>query len=86
MRHNSAGLGDEGIDQIIQNVINSARSLYPVQTAEAEAWIAARLANYGIDYARYRAQQMYGTATEWLSNPFILIGLGILGGYILSKR
>ena len=82
----NAGLGDEAIDRIIKNVIESARSIFPAQTAEAEAWIAARLANYGVDYAKYRAQQAYGTASEWLSNPLILIAIGLGAGYLFFRR
>lgn len=81
-----SGLGADDIDTIIQNVLASARSLYPVQTAEAEAWVTARLANYGIDYAKYRAQQLYGTASEWLSNPLIMLGLGLGIGYFVFRR
>lgn len=80
------GLGDEAVDSIIANVMASARALFPQQTAEAEAWITARLTSYGIDYAKYRAQQLYGNINEWLANPFVLLGIGLLGGYLISKR
>jgi hypothetical protein len=86
MHYQDYGLGDEQIDSIIRSVVESARSLFPQQTAEAEAWITARLANYGVDYAKYRAQQLYSSASEWLSNPVILIGLGLLGGYLVFKK
>ncbi len=83
----NAGLGaDSEVDKIIANVMASARALFPVQTSEAEAWIAARLASYGVDYARYKAQQYYGTASEFLSNPIILLGLGLFAGWVIFKR
>ena len=86
MKYYNQNLGDEAIDTIIQNIIMSARSLFPEQTSEFEAWVTARMAAYGIDYAKYRAQQLYGTATDWLSNPVVLLGVGLLGGYLMFKR
>jgi hypothetical protein len=86
MKFSNQNLGDETVDIVIKNILSAARSLFPEQTSEAEAWITARLANYGIDYAKYRAQQLYGTATDWLSNPAILLGLGLGAGYLIFKR
>ena len=86
MKYYSTNLGDEAVDTIIKNIMTAARSLFPEQTSEFEAWVTARLAAYGIDYAKYRAQQLYGTATDWFSSPVILLGLGLLGGYLVFKR
>lgn len=78
--------GDENVDAVLRELMNTARSIWPEQTAEAEAWIAARAASYGIDYAKYKAGQAYQAASEWVSNPLILLGLGLLGGYLIFKR
>jgi len=73
-------------DQIIRELTSSARALFPAQTAEAEAWIAKRAVNYGIDYAKYQAQQGYSTINEWLSNPIILLALGLGAGWLVFRR
>jgi hypothetical protein len=86
MKYSNCNLGDADVDTIIANVMASARALFPQQTAEAEAWIASRLTSYGIDYAKYRAQQLYGGVNEWLSNPVVLLGVGLLGGYLLFRK
>jgi len=82
------GLGADTsqVDAIVLSVVEAARALFPEKTAEAEAYIQQRLFNYGVDYAKYKARQTYGTATELLSSPMVLLGLGLLGGYFMFKR
>ena len=83
------GLGadsPEAIDTLVRNTVAVARDLFPGQTAAAEEWIAARLMSYGTDYAKYKVQQGYGVASEWLSNPFVVLGIGLFAGWIIFKR
>ncbi len=79
-------LGEDQVDVIIQNVLSMARSLWPEKTAEAEAWVTQRLFNYGIDYSKYKAEMAYQTATQWLSSPAVLLGLGLFAGYLAFRK
>jgi hypothetical protein len=74
-------LGESETDVVVRNILDSARSIFPVQTAEAEAWINARLADYGISYARYQAERMVSVTYPWLQNPLVWI----VGAWIVWK-
>jgi hypothetical protein len=73
-------------DLVIRNIMDSARSLFPEQTAEFENWVSARAMNYGIDYAQYKAKQAYGALTDLVSSPIALLGLGLFAGWMIFKR
>ena len=72
-------LGDAQTDSIVQNVMDIARSIWPEGTAEFESWVNRQLANYGISWAKYQAQQTMTQLT-----PLIWIGGGLL--LILALR
>lgn len=74
------------IDTLIQNTVSLARDLFPNQTAAAEEWISQRLLNYGVNYAQYKAGQYYQTATDYLSNPYVVLGLGLFAGWFFFGR
>lgn len=82
------GLAGEpsNVDTLIAETMAAARSLFPEQTAQAESWAAQRLAAYGVNYAKYRAEQAYGSLAAIFDNPWIVLGSGLFIGYLLWKR
>lgn len=76
-------LGDTTTDAIVANVLNIANSIWPVQTAEAESWINQQLTNYGISYAKYQAQQLSSTLSQY--SPLLWIGGGLLLFFALRR-
>lgn len=85
-RHGLNYLGDDNVDALIQETLSIARAMFPEQTAKAEAWAMQRLTAYGINYAQYKAQQGYGALTDLFNNPWIVLGGGLLLGYLAFKR
>lgn len=69
-------LGDATTDAIVKNVLDVASSIWPTQTAEAESWINQQLANYGVSYAKYQAEQLSSTLSQYA--PLLWIGGGLL--------
>lgn len=85
----ASGLGameESQIDALIANTVALARDIFPNQTQAAEEWISRRLMAYGIDYAKNRAGQFYGSVSEVLTNPFVVLGIGLFAGYLIFKR
>ena len=76
-------LGDTTTDEIVKNIIDFARSRWPVQTAEAESWINQQLTNYGISYAKYQAEQLSSTLSQY--SPLLWIGGGLFLVMFLRK-
>lgn len=76
-------LGDTSTDEIVKNVIDIARSVWPEGTAEFESWVNRQLANYGISWAKYQAQQASATFSQY--TPLLWISGGVLLIYALRK-
>lgn len=73
-------LGDATTDAIVQNVMDIAKSIWPVQTAEASTWINSQLEQYGISWAKYQAQQASATLGQyswllWIGAGFVVYKL-----------
>jgi hypothetical protein len=78
-------MGDDTTDRIVASVIDTAKSIWPVQTAEAQAWVNQQLLTYGISYAKYQAQQLGQTISPYFSSPLIWFGLGFAFLYFTRK-
>lgn len=65
------GLDQSQIDVIVQNVFDTARSIWPQETAQAQQWIDQQLMKYGLSYARYRSTQLAEQISPWLQNPLV---------------
>jgi hypothetical protein len=76
-------LGDATTDEIVQKTLDIASSIWPVQTAEAEAWINQQLTNLGISYAKYQAQQAYESVSQY--SGLLWIGGGLILLMLLRK-
>lgn len=76
-------LGNTTTDEIVKNVLDISRSIWPVQTSEAESWINQQLTNYGISYAKYQAEQLSSTLSQY--SPLLWIGGGLLLVFALRK-
>lgn len=76
-------LGDATTDAIVKNVLDVASSIWPTQTAEAEAWINQQLANYGVSYAKYQAEQASAAIGQYA--PLLWIGGGLLLFFALRR-
>jgi len=74
-------LGDADSDLLIQQIIDNARTIWPVQTAETEAWINKEFTKYGISYAKYQAERSVMSVYPWLQSPWVWIA----GAFILVK-
>ena len=83
MKVYNPGLGDAQTDQIVSSVMEIARAIWPEGTAEFQTWVNQQLANYGISWAKYQAQQ----ASAALSNytPLLWLGGGVLLYLALRK-
>jgi hypothetical protein len=69
-------LGDEDSDLLVKQIIDNARTIWPVQTTETEAWINKELTKYGISYAKYQTEQ---SLAGWLQSPIIwIVGIVVL--------
>jgi len=76
-------LGDTTTDEIVKNVLDISRSIWPTQTAEAESWINQQLTNYGISYAKYQAEQASATLGQY--SPLLWLGGGLLLFFALRR-
>lgn len=74
-------LGETDTDRLVKNVMDTARGLFPEQTAQAEQWVNATLTQYGISYAKYQAEQKLALAQPWLESPIVWF----VGAFILIK-
>jgi len=74
-------LGDADSDLIVRQILDNARTIWPIQTAEAETWINREMTKYGISYAKYQAEQGAMSLYPWLQSPWVWIA----GAFILVK-
>ena len=80
-------LGDASTDQIVQQVMDLARQIWPEGTQQFEDWVNQQLANYGISYTKYEAEQKAAQASAFMSqfSPWLWLGAGALAVYMLRK-
>ena len=71
-------LGDQQSDEIIRQVLDNARTIFPVQTAQAEEWINSELMKYGISYAKYQAEQSAMGLYPWIQSPLFWVAGAVL--------
>lgn len=75
------------VDALVNNVRTIAQAIWGNdKVAEAEAWINQQLLQYGINYAKYKAQQAYGAVSEYLQNPIVVFGVGFIVAAMLFRR
>lgn len=70
------------LDQVIQAIVDTARQLWPQQTAEAQTWIDSELTRLGLSYARVRAQELYGQVGSLFQSPWIWVAVA----YFILRR